>query len=104
MNNSKPLQVVDLFAGPGGLGEGFSSLNDGNSFNVIVSAEMDSAARKTLRLRAYYRAIKKNNSSALDEYYRFCETPGLIEPKLNKSKAQWDEADSEARQICLGSP
>lgn len=104
MNNSKPLQVVDLFAGPGGLGEGFSSLHDGNSFNVIVSAEMDSAARKTLRLRAYYRAIKKNNPGALDEYYRFCETPGLIEPKLNKSKAQWDEADSEARQICLGSP
>lgn len=104
MNNSKPLQVVDLFAGPGGLGEGFSSLHDGNSFNVIVSAEMDPAARKTLRLRAYYRALKKNNPDALDEYYRFCETPGLIEPEINKSKAQWVEADSEARQICLGSP
>ncbi|MDZ5435403.1 DNA cytosine methyltransferase [Pseudomonas fluorescens] len=104
MNNSTPLQVVDLFAGPGGLGEGFSSLNSGNSFNVIVSAEMDPAARKTLRLRAYYRSIKKNNPDALEDYYKFCETPGLIEPELNKSKEQWLEAEEEARQICLGSP
>lgn len=103
MNNHKPLQVVDLFAGPGGLGEGFSSLKDGHSFEVVVSAEMDPAARATLRLRAFYRALKKHNPNALDDYYSFCTTDGAVQPSTSRSKDEWAHADQEARQICLGS-
>jgi len=55
---AKPIQIVDLFAGPGGLGEGFSSLDNGESFKIIVSAEMESSAHQTLRLRAFYRILK----------------------------------------------
>jgi DNA (cytosine-5)-methyltransferase 1 len=104
MNFDQPLQVVDLFAGPGGLGEGFSSLNDGKSFEVLVSAEMDPFARSTLRLRAFYRALKKNNPAALDDYYHFCETAGVEHPWTSRSFKEWEIADKEARQIKLGSP
>lgn len=30
------IQVVDLFAGPGGLGEGFTSFGDGRRFDIVV--------------------------------------------------------------------
>lgn len=104
MNCNNPLQVVDLFAGPGGLGEGFSSLNEGRSFEVLVSAEMDQFARSTLRLRAFYRALKKNNSKALEDYYYYCETAGVPQPWTSNSLKEWQHADREARQIKLGSP
>ncbi len=29
------IQVVDLFAGPGGLGEGFTSFGDGRRFDIV---------------------------------------------------------------------
>ena len=45
--NSK-IPVIDIFAGPGGLGEGFSSLSDGNAFNIVLSIEKDIYAHKTL--------------------------------------------------------
>jgi site-specific DNA-cytosine methylase len=52
---SPRINVIDPFAGPGGLGEGFSSFADGRGrhpFHVVVSAEMDRAAHATLSLRA----------------------------------------------------
>ncbi|MDU8500559.1 DNA cytosine methyltransferase [Pseudomonas syringae] len=103
MKTVEPLQVVDLFAGPGGLGEGFSSLNNGKSFEVLVSAEMDPFARNTLRLRAFYRALKKQNPDALKDYYKFCETNNAVQPWTGDSYEQWKYADGEARQIKLGS-
>ncbi|WP_434578660.1 DNA cytosine methyltransferase [Pseudomonas sp. Z5-35] len=103
MNCDNPLQVVDLFAGPGGLGEGFSSLSEGRSFDILVSAEMDPFARSTLRLRAFYRALKKYNPTALDDYYYYCETAGVAQPWSSDSYKEWQHADTEARQIKLGS-
>jgi DNA (cytosine-5)-methyltransferase 1 len=51
--------VIDLFSGPGGLGEGFSRFKpDGRKhrcFQVAVSVEMDAFAHRTLLLRAFYR-------------------------------------------------
>ncbi|MFJ2367142.1 DNA cytosine methyltransferase [Pseudomonas sp. NPDC087697] len=103
MKNTTPFQIVDLFAGPGGLGEGFSSLGGGHTFDILVSAEMDPAARETLRLRAFYRALRKSSSSALDDYYEFCESGGTKQPWSFRSKEEWEGADNEARQIRLGS-
>lgn len=101
--SSSPVQVVDLFAGPGGLGEGFSSYSDGKglSFKIHVSAEMNGAARSTLRLRAFYRALKNECPTLLDEYYRLIEGGDIAELSAAAQEI-WDEADREALQLELG--
>lgn len=96
------IQIVDLFAGPGGLGEGFSSSGNGEHFDIIVSAEMDSVARKTLRLRAFYRLLKRDYPEGLQDYYRYCNGEAA-EPSTAETAKFWDRADQEARQITLGS-
>jgi len=64
--------VIDLFAGPGGLGEGFSSEILGERpFRIGVSVEMDSFAHKTLSLRAFFRYFQHRNRSIPDEYYQY---------------------------------
>ncbi len=70
MAQRRPIPVIDLFAGPGGLGEGFSSLLDQDRippFALKVSAEKDVTAHKTLSLRALYR--KFSRGQAPDCYY-----------------------------------
>lgn len=82
MRQNIPIPIVDLFAGPGGLGEGFSAIDNGNAFKILVSAEMDPSAHSTLRLRAFYRILKKEGGNSLDSYYRYCN---------GKSAVPWDE-------------
>lgn len=68
----KPIPVVDLFAGPGGLGEGFSALTDGlgsRIFDVRVSIEKDPVAHRTLSLRALFHSFPKGR--APDCYYDY---------------------------------
>lgn len=96
------IPIVDLFAGPGGLGEGFSSVED-DPFRIIVSAEMTSSARSTLRLRAFYRLLKRRGGEALDSYYRFCNGESSV-PYDDTNKDAWEEAGDEARQLELGKP
>ena len=65
------IPVVDLFAGPGGLGEGFSRVDDSEGkkvFKTVISIEKDPHARQTLRLRAYYRHFK-NCGKKLPDYF-----------------------------------
>ena len=95
------IPVVDLFAGPGGMGEGFSSLDD--AFQILVSAEMDGAAHKTLLLRAFYRKLKTEFREGLIDYYNFCN--GISDsPFSDNTKAFWLEAESEAQKLELGNP
>ncbi|GLF13303.1 TPA: DNA cytosine methyltransferase [Pseudomonas aeruginosa] len=102
---SKPIQVVDLFAGPGGLGEGFTSSGEGKRFEIVVSAEKDPKAWQTLRLRAFYRLLKRYAPKHLDEYYSYCNQPGADEfsPSSPVAEKYWNEAAKEARCITLGS-
>ena len=96
------IPIVDLFAGPGGLGEGFSSVKD-DPFRIIVSAEMNSSARSTLRLRAFYRLLKREGGNALDSYYRFCNGQSDL-PYDDTNLNAWVESGEEARQLELGKP
>lgn len=96
-----PIPIVDLFAGPGGLGEGFSALDDGKAFRILVSAEMEASAHQTLKLRSFYRILKRQGGNALDSYYRFCNGESDL-PWDEKTSKAWEEADKEARRITLG--
>jgi DNA (cytosine-5)-methyltransferase 1 len=72
LNNTHKIPIIDLFAGPGGLGEGFMSLKNeqGKSvFDIKLSIEKDINAHKTLTLRSFYRQFVKNNKQVPKEYY-----------------------------------
>ncbi|WP_422934346.1 DNA cytosine methyltransferase [Sinomonas sp. P47F7] len=65
------IPVVDVFAGPGGLNEGFSKvLRDGRPvFQTVLSIEMESSAVKTLRFRSAMRHLRATGSTAgLDDF------------------------------------
>ena len=100
-DSNKSFPVVDLFAGPGGLGEGFSALNNGKTFKILVSAEMEVSAHSTLRLRAFYRILKNKGGNSLNSYYSFCNGKSK-DPWDSKSEWAWAEAGNEARCITLG--
>ena len=56
------IKVIDIFAGPGGLGEGFFSYKGDNGnfpFDSLISVEKDLHAHATLTLRAFYRLLIK---------------------------------------------
>jgi DNA (cytosine-5)-methyltransferase 1 len=68
--SQRPIPVIDLFAGPGGLGEGFSALGrpEGSPvFHIKLSIEKDHTAHETLELRAFFRQFE--HGDAPDEYY-----------------------------------
>ena len=70
---STVIPVIDLFAGPGGLNEGFSRLGEAENdpiFSTIGSFEMESSACSTLRLRGAYRKLLRDGHVP-DLYYRF---------------------------------
>lgn len=64
------MKVIDVFAGPGGLGEGFSRVMDSRGdafFTITLSIEMDKHASTTLRLRTFLRKFGYGNFP--NEYY-----------------------------------
>lgn len=63
--SKKKITYIDLFAGAGGLSEGFIS----QDFNPIAHVEIDEAACKTLTTRAAYHYLKKNNDIATYHNY-----------------------------------
>lgn len=100
------IPVIDIFAGPGGLGEGFSGFSPRPSsrqspFRIAISAEMEANAAKTLRLRAFFRQFPPGQ--APDSYYEYVAGRSN-QPWTEKTKAQWDAAGNEARQLKLGAP
>jgi DNA (cytosine-5)-methyltransferase 1 len=64
---------------------------------------MNLAARKTLRLRAFYRLLKRRGGNALDSYYRFCNHES-DHAHDDDNLDLWNLADEEARLIELGTP
>jgi DNA (cytosine-5)-methyltransferase 1 len=66
------IPVVDLFAGPGGLSEGFASFQMSHSvkpYKVKLSIEKERFAHETLELRHFFRSFP--HREVPDDYYRF---------------------------------
>lgn len=87
--------VVDLFAGPGGLAEGFASLGDGNPprpFEIALSVEKDRDAHETLTLRSFLRQFPDRFPN---EYYNWVNAGAdrSTEPDWSSLyREQWREA------------
>lgn len=100
---SKSIGVVDLFAGPGGLAEGFASLKDENGnhpFKICVSIEKEPSAHSTLLLRSF---LRKFEGEYPEEYYAFLNREIIDEPVWSQIyPKQWQEACEEAKCMELG--
>lgn len=93
---AKQINVIDLFAGPGGLGEGFSAYKHNTSYpyQIKVSIEKEASAHKTLTLRSFVRKFRGQKIPA--EYYEYLRDPELgTEYLAEKYPRQWSQAVSE---------
>lgn len=99
------IPVIDLFAGPGGLAEGFSAVRNASGerlFDVRVSIEKDPVAHRTLFLRALYRGFP--DGGAPDAYYDYIRG-SISRDEFLASPAVAREAQraaQEARNATLG--
>jgi len=78
-------QIIDVFAGPGGLGEGFSAYQDdkGNyPFQIKISVEMEQNAHKTLRLRAFTRFFLQDHQGLPQIYLDYISGKNKLLGKL----------------------
>ena len=93
--------IVDIFAGPGGLAEGFSRVagEDGEgAFRIGLSVEKDATAHSTLRLRAFLRQFDRFP----DEYYAWLNDERGEPDWAALYPAEWARAVEEAWQLELG--
>ena len=96
--------IVDLFAGPGGLGEGFASLvEDGHApFRIGISVEKEASAHRTLTLRAFLREYRSRHGSLPQQFIDF-HAGETSEPDWAEVDAStWRLAAEEARGLELG--
>jgi DNA (cytosine-5)-methyltransferase 1 len=95
------IPLIDIFAGPGGLGEGFSSFADSaenHPFSIALSIEKDRHAHETLRLRALSRHLPRPTKALAELFNRGAAWKQFVAA----FPAQAHAADMEARQLELG--
>jgi len=108
LNLKEAVPIIDLFAGPGGLGEGFSSLIERKKrvFDIGLSIEKDQFAHKTLLLRSFTRQFKIGKIPL--NYYKALEAPTieareiLLLELFQKYEAEYKVASNEAWHATLG--
>jgi DNA (cytosine-5)-methyltransferase 1 len=97
------IPVLDLFAGPGGLGEGFSAFHataGENPFKIALSIEKDAQAHTTLKLRSFFRQFGTGNAPS--EYYDRLSGKHTSEELFAKYPAEANAANAEAWCATLG--
>ncbi|MDH7804899.1 MULTISPECIES: DNA cytosine methyltransferase [unclassified Rhizobium] len=95
--------VVDVFAGPGGLGEGFALSSDEKgkpNFNSVVSIERDVFSHQTLLLRHFIRQFPEGE--APEDYYTFLKGGMTREEMYRLHPEAHAHAASAALRISLG--
>ncbi len=95
--------IVDLFAGPGGLAEGFAAVQERDGrhpFRIALSIEKEASAHATLRLRAFLRQFP----DFPPEYYEFLNGH-RAEPSWREIyPKEWEAAEAETPLLELGTP
>ena len=94
--------IVDLFAGPGGLAEGFTGYRDhsgASPFHIEFSVEKEASAHKTLLLRSFLRQFGSNFPQ---EYYDVFKGKADIIDLAQRYPDQWRAAEVEALNLELG--
>ncbi len=97
----KRINIIDLFAGPGGLGEGFFAYKkySQHPFKIRMSVEMEPNAHRTLQLRAFYRQFA---GKAPDEYYEYIRNPSKV--AREKLFEKYPEQAAAAREETMYQP
>jgi len=93
---SNTINIIDLFAGPGGLGEGFSSFVTSSGqqpFKIRMSVEKEASAHKTLTLRAMYRILRKKGD--LRSYHQYLKQQITKDQLIEQEPEAWAEASME---------
>ncbi len=97
------IPVIDLFAGPGGLGEGFSAYacSGEQPFQVKLSIEKDPAAYRTLQLRSFFHKLPQN--PVPDAYYDYLRRVDVSEDERRKTLFDQypEKAEQVEREACL---
>jgi DNA (cytosine-5)-methyltransferase 1 len=96
-----PIPVIDLFAGPGGLGEGFSSLRNGRGqpvFKICLSIEKEANAHRTLELRSFFRQFP--DGEVPEDYYRYIRGEGITREELFAKHEEKAEAAKKEAWKC----
>ena len=94
--------VVDVFAGPGGLGEGFASAigeRKNSCFQVVLSIEQDEYAHKTLLLRHFLRHFPYNQIP--EEYYNYLKRKITLEELYQTYPKEFDKAERSAPRFSI---
>jgi len=98
------IPVIDIFAGPGGLGEGFSAFRDSKghpAFRVCLSIEKDYWAWQTLRLRAFFREFPADEAPTA--YYQCLKGEITLEALYKQYPEEAENANAVAQHEELGS-
>lgn len=96
--------IVDLFAGPGGLGEGFASYREAgrSPFHIGISVEKEASAHRTLSLRAFLRDHQVRHGRLPKEFIDF-HAGARNEPDWAEvDPTAFTNASQEARRLELG--
>lgn len=105
------IPVVDLFAGPGGLGEGFARFPyknpDESRYETRLSIEKDPRAHETLLLRSFVRQFSQ--SKLPDDYYGLLKRVELplrqrMDQLFEKHPKHAGKANAESLRAELGNP
>ncbi len=96
-------KTIDLFAGPGGLAEGFSSVRNRSGarvFPVALSVEKEPSAFSTLRLRSFVRQFDR----APREYHDYISGRISKQEMIDAHPSEWAKARHETAMLELGKP
>ncbi len=98
------IPIIDIFAGPGGLGEGFSAYlspkGKKRKFKIVLSIEKDTYAHQTLTLRSFFRQFPPGQIPS--DYYKFIKGQILLDELYNRWPEQAENAKEEAWHAELG--